>query len=190
MSKKVIILNGPPGVGKDTIAALLTNHERTAVSRSFKEPMFNIALAMLGRERYSDFVLAYHNREEKEKPHSFLNGKTCREFMIWISEDVIKPTFGKQHFGKLMADNIASVPEHIDVVVSDGGFKDELLPLIGAGFDVHVIRLHRDGFTFAGDSRDYLETIYDFDNLKFHDFTLYDGLPKEAADAIYELVMR
>lgn len=186
--KKVIILNAPPGAGKDTIGALLEQTARQhVVKMSFKEPMFNIALAMLGKNLYRKFLAAYDDREQKEKPQLFLNGKTPREFMIWISESVIKPQFGNKYFGVLFARKAVEMP--YSIICTDGGFPDEIKPLIGAGLYVHICRLHRDGYTFEGDSRDYIDLGSNYHyRLAHHDFILLDGNPMHTVNQIKEVV--
>lgn len=152
---KIIILNGPAGVGKDTIGnALAANYN--CIPTSFKRPMFEIAASILGVRAYSKFMMAYDDRDQKEKPQGFLGGKTCREFMIWISETVVKPLFGNQQFGKLMSEHIRLCDEGFCFVCTDGGFPDEVIRLVEDGHDVTLVRLFMEGKTFAGDSRDYI----------------------------------
>ena len=183
--KKVIILNAPPGAGKDTIG------NRIAMiapwfcrMRSFKKPMFEIARAMLGDNIFKMFMDAYNDREQKEKPQAFLNGKSPRQFMIWISEDVIKPQFGNQYFGVRMVEQIRETDD--PVIVTDGGFPEEIKPLISAGFEVNLCRLHRTGYTFEGDSRDYLNMHGYHHRLIARDFILVDGDPTHTAEEIIE----
>ena len=66
--------------------------------------------------------------------------------------------FGGDAFGKAM---VASLPESGIVFVSDGGFAEELIPVIDhvGGDNVLVVRIHREGVDFAGDSRAYLDNI-------------------------------
>lgn len=71
MKRDIIILNGPPGCGKDTIAAYLTGHRYQAVKASFKQPMFDIAFSMLGVYRYDEFMDLYNDREQKRKASSY-----------------------------------------------------------------------------------------------------------------------
>lgn len=184
--KKAIILNAPPGAGKDTIGMLLEKEARQhVVTMSFKEPMFNIALAMLGKKGYRQFLTAYNDRSQKEKPQLFLNGKSPREFMIWISEDVIKPQFGDQYFGVLFANKARDYP--YDIICTDGGFSDEIRPLVRAGLEVHICRLHRTGFTFEGDSRDYINLEGYHHRARHHDFILVDGDPMHTVKQIIEV---
>lgn len=152
---KIIILNGPASIGKDTIGNALAKDYNCTLT-SFKRSMFEIAESILGAKAFSEFITAYDDRNHKELPHDFLGGKTCREFMIWIGESVVKPLFGKQQFGKLMSEHINLCDEGFTFVCTDGGFPDEVIPLVEDGHDVTMVRLFMDGKTFVGDSRDYI----------------------------------
>lgn len=123
---KIIILNGPPGVGKDTIGNALAK-DYNCIPTSFKRPMFGIAKYLLGDEAFTKFITTYDGRDQKEMPHDFLGGKTCREFMIWISESVVKPLFGNQQFGKLMSEHIRICDEGFCFACTDGGFPEEVI---------------------------------------------------------------
>lgn len=173
---KVIILNGPAGCGKDTLAMALVEMGFAKGASSFKNPMFNIAMAALGPDAYREFLDGYDDRARKEKPEGFLNGLSRRQFMIAISEQFIKPVFGDDYFGKYLAGNL---PDGNEVfVVSDGGFASEVTPIIAAGHDVRIVRLHRDGYTFEGDSRGYL---YGVDSVKDYDTYIIPGDVKSNA---------
>lgn len=175
---KIIILNGPAGVGKDTIGnALAADYNCTTTS--FKRPMFEIAASILGARAFSKFITAYDDRDQKEQPQSFLGGKTCREFMIWISETVVKPLFGNQQFGKLMSEHIRLCDEGFCFVCTDGGFPDEVIRLVEDGHYVTLVRLFMDSKTFAGDSRDYIRIkeshFPDYKKYNEHDVHLVNG---------------
>lgn len=167
---KVIILNGPAGCGKDTLAMALVEMGFAKGTTSFKNPMFNIALAALGQDAYHEFLDGYDDRARKEKPEGFLNGLSRRQFMIAISEQFIKPVFGDDYFGKYLAENLPDGDEVF--VVSDGGFASEVAPIVAAGHDVRIVRLHREGYTFEGDSRGYL---YGVDGVKDCDAYIIPG---------------
>lgn len=167
---KVIILNGPAGCGKDTLARELVEMGFAKGTTSFKNPMFNIALAALGPDTYHEFLDGYDDRARKEKPEGFLNGLSRRQFMIAISEQFIKPVFGDDYFGKYLAENLPDGDEVF--VVSDGGFASEVVPIVAAVHDVRIVRLHRDGYTFIGDSREYL---YDVSGVKDYDIYIIPG---------------
>lgn len=153
--KKLIILNAPPGAGKDTVADIIVNLGICKDKVSFKSPMFNVAKGILSSDEFDGFINNYDDREYKESPHEFLGGMTVREFMIWISESVMKPVFGDDVFGKRLAQSLGDGC----YICSDGGFASEIEPLIGNGVEVTLIRLHRPGYTFEGDSRSYLSCV-------------------------------
>lgn len=175
---KIIILNGPASVGKDTIGNALAA-DYNCIPTSFKRPMFEIAASILGARAFSKFITAYDDRDQKEQPQGFLGGKTCREFMIWISETVVKPLFGNQQFGKLMSEHISLCDEGFCFVCTDGGFPDEVIRLVEDGHDVTLVRLFMDGKTFAGDSRDYIRIkeshFPDYKKYNEHDVHLVNG---------------
>lgn len=175
---KIIILNGPAGVGKDTIGNALAK-DYNCITTSFKRPMFKIAEEVLGTKAFIKFITAYDDREQKELPQSFLGGKTCREFMIWIGESVVKPLFGNHQFGKLMSEHIKLCDEGFTFVCADGGFPDEVIQLVEDGHDVTVVRLFMDGKTFAGDSRNYIRikesNFPDYKKYQEHSIHLVNG---------------
>lgn len=181
--KQIIILNAPPGAGKDTIGGLVKDYSPVPLrTLSFKKPMFEIAQAMLGDHKFGLFMAAYDNRDEKEKPLRFLNGLSPRQFMIWISETVIKPQFGDQYFGRRFVEEARR--DMIPVICTDGGFPSEIKPLLIHGFKVDVCRLHRSGYTFEGDSRDYLNLGDFHPQYKEHDFILVSGDPMHTVNEI------
>jgi hypothetical protein len=154
-------------------------------SRSMKEPMFDLVRAMLGETMFKRFMLDYDDRTQKESPQEYLGGKSPRQFMIWISESVIKPQFGKRHLGNLAAEKLKV--EKSTAIFSDGGFPDEVEAIVEAGFKVKLIRLHRDGFTFDGDSRDYIHIPHLLGGWNYaeKDVTLCDGEIYHGVNHVY-----
>lgn len=186
MKRKIILLNGAPNCGKDTIANLCYQ-ELGTTTLSFKTPMFDIARAILGAIDYNEFIKAYNDRDTKEAPMQILNGRSPRQFMIWISEDVIKPEFGNAYFG----DRLARSAMYTEIsVVSDCGFWSEVKPLIDCDkLDVHLVRLHRTGCSFAGDSRSHIYLPDDYQlKANEYDLNLVDGSPDLAVDFIQDLI--
>ncbi|AOQ26808.1 hypothetical protein [Vibrio phage S4-7] len=178
---KVVVFNGPPRSGKGIIAKHLTENINSmdnnvpAFHMEFKDELFKICANFLGKSvgsflsnydaRCEDVINPSHLERIPEwyKDYTGTIGQRVvntqyskREFLIHVSENVIKPSFGDQAFGNALANNL---PKDGYVFISDSGFKDELQPVIdhvGAS-NVLVVRINRDGCTFEGDSRDYLE---------------------------------
>ena len=176
---KIIILNSPPMSGKDTIANLMMLNSLVDMQASFKKPLFDVARGVLGERNFRIFMEKYNDRATKEKPSPILNGKSPRQFLISISEDFIKPVMGDDYMGRYMADYVADAGA--DIVISDGGFDAEIMPLIDAGHDVRVFKLYRDGYTFKGDSRDYINVP---DSALEYSLKLIDGDPEDAVKSI------
>lgn len=88
---------------------------------------------------------------------------TVRQAMIYVSEVVIKPNFGNDYFGKAraykVADNLYKPGSFLGIDDSTG-FKEELPPVIDVlGQDnIMLLRVHREGCSYEGDSRGYIPT--------------------------------
>jgi hypothetical protein len=156
LRKTILILNGPPSCGKDTLADAIveafgwTKVEFKAALRTDTAALFNVSPQTL------------RNLETKKEipTDKLLHPKTgeqmsLRQALIYTSEEVIKPQFGKDHYGLRMLSRLIDVDEEL-FVCSDGGFPEELLPLCDAGVRVRIMRINRPGYTFANDSRNYI----------------------------------
>ena len=153
---KIVILNGPPGSGKDTIAKLLMEQLDCEV-HTMKAPMFKIAMASVCCSE-EEFMQRYEDRSLKEEPWDVAGGRSIRELMIEVSENWVKPSLGKKQFG-LLAAHRASQAKTGMVIFSDGGFVEEteaIMETFGSN-NVLCIQLHREGYNFDNDSRGYLE---------------------------------
>lgn len=80
---------------------------------------------------------------------------SVREAMIYISEVLCKSRFGENYFGVARA---KAIQEGVIAVDSSTGFVEELPPLIErlGQENILLIRVHREGATFEGDSRSYI----------------------------------
>lgn len=177
-----VILNGPPGVGKDTLADLLSKHG--FAKHEFKAQLYK-ETAQLFNVELDEFKRRCTHRELKETPwdkldHITGNPTTPRQAMIHTSEHYIKPTKGETYFGDAAAQACQDAGESF-VVFSDGGFSHEMPPILNLFKHTIICRLHRPGFDFSNDSRDYLEgypNTFDID--------LIDGRPDQAITKIFE----
>jgi len=164
MDKKVIVLNGAPSTGKDTIAHFFRN-KFYFEKMEIKTELFAAALSISGISE-QDWFERYENRKDslKEVPWDRLNGISQREFLIKISEEWMKPVFGNSVFGIKAAKRILKSEEDI-FIFSDGGFQEEFDAITSAvGEDnVLLIRLHRNGCSFEIDSRSHLNHKHEAD---------------------------
>lgn len=189
-----ILFNGPAGCGKDTLAKMLVaklsgwhrnEPRRKANHREFKEALFSMARALSGLTK-AEWDYLYH-RERKELPTPALGGYSPRGFLIHISESIIKPMYGAGEFGERARKATVDNPGHYHVF-SDSGFLSEAVALA----DLHhvvVFRLFREGFTFDGDSRNYIDPVAagQFD-IVVHDIVLEDGQPHKAVEEVMNAV--
>jgi hypothetical protein len=150
--KTCVILNGPPGCGKDTIAEILE------AAYCYTKVAFKDILYKETADHYDFPVEALiqlcTDRESKETPQPFLGGRSPRGALQHVSERIIKPAKGKGYFGEQLALTCAAIPG--DCVVSDGGFVEEVLPLLATFTNIRIVRLYREGCDFREDTREYL----------------------------------
>lgn len=152
--KHIYLLNGPPRSGKDSLADLIMAHEFAEVPtrvEKFAEPLKIGGSAAL--------AIPLEELESKWKETIIPGlGVTWRQYQISMSEDWYKPQFGMDIFGRLLVERIRRRPAQY-YVVSDSGFTYEAQPLVDTfGADaVTVFHLHREGYTFEGDSRDWVD---------------------------------
>lgn len=160
----IILFNGPPGAGKDLAADFFK--EKGFKHLSFKYQLYKETVNYFNVD-YNWFMDGYHNREIKEMPTSLLGGFSRREAMIYVSEKRIKPRLGLDYFGNQVANEIE---DGKDYCISDGGFIDELIPVINRiGSDNFVlVQLTRDGCDYSSDSRRYFDgnVIWEYINQK------------------------
>ena len=152
---RVFILNGPPGIGKDTLAAGIKNYFGWP-TLMFKSALYEETAKYFGMDT-KQFIQLANDREYKELFCNNLDGFSPRGALIHVSESIIKPTHGKKFFGLKAYEHIQSLDGTTGTVVfSDGGFDEECECLVESGCEVHIIQMHHKNFTFAGDSRNYV----------------------------------
>lgn len=159
---RLVILNGPPGCGKDEAATALTRYLE-AKPFKFADPLREAIPVLFGLSS-STWSFIYKDRTLKDQPTWMLKGMSPRQAMIWLSEEVVKPKFGQRFFGESAVERIADwafghVGRRPLVVVGDCGFAEEMAPLVEAfGADkMLLIRLFRPGCTYDSDSRRYIQ---------------------------------
>lgn len=159
LSNKIVLLNAPKGAGKDTIAGALADLVGTH-TKAFKTALYECAYPLSGCTSFDQFHYLCNDRTLKEKPCSLFYGRSPREFLIHVSEDIVKPNFGVEFFGNKSAKSIS--PDEFDdgVVFADSGFESEVLPLKKefGGKNIYVVQFTGQGSEdFSGDSRKFIE---------------------------------
>lgn len=190
---KIILFNGPPRSGKDTLAAMLQGELSASKAmlftsvEKFAAPLKRTACSIYCNGNTQEWY-KYDSAELKDTPSDNFFGKTPREVQIAISEQYMKPVHGEAVFGKMLVKNIkralvtaeGTKPPYDGFLISDSGFRqeaEELIKEFGAE-NVILVRLVREGFTYEGDSRDYINL--DDLGVVTYDITNVEGQPHVA----------
>lgn len=165
---KIILLNGPPSSGKDTAAkhirqmrGLLYNSP-FGYTRPFLDrmslPIKRAFAGTMGLPITEDGIVEPWESKKEEIIPEF--GCSYRQWQIDFSESFLK-LYRNEIFGQLIA---ARIQRRFEkgianlIVIPDCGFKTEI-DVLYATFnpnDILLIRCHRPGFIYAGDSRSYM----------------------------------
>lgn len=166
---KIILLNGPPSSGKDTAAKHIrqwynNDYENTPhiTARCLLDrmslPIKRAFAGTMGLPITEDGIVEPWESKKEELIPDF--AVSYRQWQIDFSEQFLKG-YSDSIFGLLLATrikrrfekNIANL-----VVVPDCGFAIEIDVLYSTfnPDDILLIRCHRHGFTFQGDSRSYV----------------------------------
>lgn len=183
----IILFNGPPGSGKDTLANALIDRLHSshidACLEKFARPLKDCVPAFYGIS-VEEFKHMDSSVELKAQPQDCFLGKTCREVQIAFSEDYAKPLHGKNFFGLLLAERIKKLGEQV-VCVSDSGFSEEAETIIEefGKENVMLVNIIRDGTTFEGDSRGYINVGCSFKLVLHNNKTVC-----EAVDTLWDIL--
>lgn len=149
---KAIICNSPPQSGKDEFARYLKKQYNTT-HLEFKHKLIQLTKLIydIGDEQWNEIYVS----GSKDQPSELFGGKSARQALIYVSEKVIKPKFGKNYFGLCAARQLTSGMIN---AFSDGGFEDEIIEVVNrVGKDNSIIvRIEREGTNFSEDSRGYV----------------------------------
>ena len=167
---KLLLLNGPPGCGKDTVATALKNYAqqkglnvRNVVIMKCAAPIKAAYPSLLGRTNSDELDLL--------KDEEYLGvPRGIRKVQIALSEDVMKPIFGQDIFARILAKKVACLHSNILCIISDCGFMTEYKYLFyrTPRNNFLTLRLSRGNTTFEGDSRSYIHEGFDAEQLKQH----------------------
>jgi hypothetical protein len=169
MTTQILLFNGPPASGKDTAVDYLHEHSggwKEVHKLKFADPIDRGIQGMLSLSSgYTHRWNKLRHDPDLKNTEAFLNtsGKTAREIMVGFSEQFAKPLLGQGIFGQLAAKRIPEPRNYYHptlYLISDCGFQVEyntFTRLVADRAKVHLINIHRDGCTFANDSREYVQ---------------------------------
>lgn len=185
---EILLVNGPPRSGKDTVANYLAAHygfRHVKFAGALKRATHALVQELNGS---NEPLLSDAFEWAKDEPNTAFFGSTPRETYIAVSEWLCKELWGDRIFGTVLAKQIARLALRGEkrFVVSDSGFVEEARELVEwFGHDrIKLIRMHRDGCDFSKDSRGHV-SLPDVEELDLHNNGAVDDL-HDALDIIYE----
>lgn len=154
---KILLFNGPPRSGKDTATEMALIHLGAyGVFYRFAEPLKEAVHALFGLSN----VLPEHFTKTKDMSSEALLGMKPRDAYIWLSEECVKPKFGKDFFARIAINTIKEYSDHV-IVISDCGFVEELKALVDTfgAENIAIVYMKRHGTSFDNDSRSYITEV-------------------------------
>lgn len=135
--KTLWVFSGLPGAGKDFCANALVR-QYGAHKLQAKDPLWAVARSMLheehgsieGEAHYLACINSAAGGYKDTEP--VWHGKTWRQLLIWLSEDVLKVAFGQDIMGLRLHNRVVLklfTSESMHIVVPDCGFPAELVAL-------------------------------------------------------------
>ena len=168
----VVMFNAPPRAGKDTACEILMRKFPESVKYEyFKEYLYKESAKVLGLD-FNFWASVCQNGDLKDKPMLRLQtgeaegSVTPRDILINVAENILKPKHGKDCIANATAHKIAKTIQQFKaekgynpiIVVPDLGFPYEAdaVRAIIPSAEVAVVHIKREGYTFEGDSRNYV----------------------------------
>lgn len=171
---QIIFFNGPRRSGKDTLGNYIFSQFPGCRLMKFASPLKQIAKIMssINEKQFQEFEKP--NSLEKLAPNPQLFDRSWVELLITISEQCLKPVFGKSIFGDIAARQLVGYTTSAHFTVfTDSGFVEEAIPIVDifGKQNCHLVHIVRPDHTFDGDSRSYWE----LDTINHHTIqNLYD----------------
>lgn len=198
MKPRVILINGPPSSGKDTVGRMIEEKLGGGLSRISKfarqvkertHAFYELVDLRTGKpERHN----AYDVRKDDPLPEFW--GLSPRQAYIEMSERYTKAVHGKGIWGILLLHDLRTFDAlHKTVwlpweenkqcrsthIITDCGFLEEVEPLVGwyGAENLVLLRLFREGKTFEKDSRGYLDVdMLTEQKIRYFDISVIEGL--------------
>lgn len=168
---KIILLNGAPSSGKDTAAKFLLETQEIDNPVILDKMSMPIKAAFAGMMSVDidEFFNVDGYEHDKESPIPLLGNRSYRNWQQDFSEKFMKPLYGEEVFSRLF---LLRLEAYLDmyppsdygepiIVVSDCGFQIEMDTIAGEfpTEDVLLMRLHRPGYSFEGDTREFVKPL-------------------------------
>lgn len=156
MANRVVFINGPAGSGKDTVARFCVEvfgARHYKVSSPLKKALG--AFFSLSHEDYNRLF----ETSDKDQPAPLLYNDTPRQALISFSEEWVKKRYDNTVLGRLAIRFLKTASQSPFTCFSDSGFRSECEPIVRwlGPKNCLVIQLYREGHTYEGDSRGYLD---------------------------------
>lgn len=158
MTARIVVINGPPHCGKDTLGQFCALSYKKVINTKMAESLKLGAHALMGLE---DAGVDRYEIEKDEPTPDFFN-MTPREFYIKLAENFVKQHCGDEAFGYIwLRKNRFFMKMAKLLVITDCGFDKELQPILRHADtdEMCLIRLHRDGTDYIKDSRGYIQDV-------------------------------
>lgn len=152
MTQKIILLNGCPSSGKDTIANYVVK-QYNYKTLAFKDKAYLDVIEHYKID-YNEYMELYNNRDTKDEPNIKLNGLSPRKAMQYVVEKIKKPEKGKDYLAKYTLNIILNDPNN-NYIVSDLGLdeEEELVHTLLKNKNYKIVYINRDNYTFENDTR-------------------------------------
>lgn len=150
--RRVILLNGCPGSGKDEIAQYLVR-TKGFKTLAFKDQAYKSVYTYYNISE-DQYMSVYNDREQKDQPQEFLGGLSPRKAMQYVVEQVNKPKLGRDYLARATLDQILKDSDN-DYVVSDLGLDEEeiITHYLLQKENYKILEVQRDGCTYTNDTR-------------------------------------
>lgn len=157
--RTILILNGCPGSGKDTVSDyLVANYNYKTIA--FKDSAYKAVYEYYDLTK-EEYMTLYNDRATKDVPSELLCGHSPRSAMQYVIEHVKKPEFGKDYLAKETID-IISKDVYNDYVISDLGLPEEEIAVhyYLKNENYKIIYINRNGYDFSNDTRSKRQIIH------------------------------
>ncbi len=166
----IVLLNGPPGSGKDTAAKFIVKHLARTVHYKLSRPLKSAVNSIF--DISPEVVKHFDAEKEVSSPH--LLGSTYREAQISVYH-MLSAKYGENVLARLFIRYLKKYDASKHIVVSDCGRTGEAQTLIAhfGNDNVSRIKLYRSGCNFDDDIREYVKINLERDTAIDNKFDLH-----------------